>query len=323
MFLIISFLIFNVIILINAVRLIKNGHKIIKPYYIFTFIIFTLSQLFLTYGYLLLYKNELSQLFPNVEAVSRFVMKTDYSSNYSVCAFVLVLAADIFFVGVMFRSSKSDAIKEEYDMRELQNEIALKSYKASEENVLKLYKFYHDMGNILQIINTVSSKDYNCNEDLMSSSKLLSSKFSSSVPKRYTYNTLVNAILINKADYCEINGISYLFDIRLPEQIGIPEIDLCKAFTNIIDNSINAAESTESKQFLFRSFIEEDTLYLITENDIPVFENRNKSEPKPIHGYGKIIMNDLAQKHSGSYIINSKDNTFSAALVLKVNNNCD
>lgn len=62
------------------------------------------------------------------------------------------------------------------------------------------------------------------------------------------------------------NEIDFDFDLRVPEILDIEEIDICKAYVNIFDNSINAAKAIDGKRYVkIKSFTDEsDGMLYIT-----------------------------------------------------------
>lgn len=78
----------------------------------------------------------------------------------------------------------------------------------------------------------------------------------------------VDALLAMKAAACEQAGIRADFRAMLPERIGLPDIDACAAFSNIIDNAIAGARDAapEHRFVVVRARTDESHLVIAAEN---------------------------------------------------------
>lgn len=319
-YLVVNSMLFAVLLFINFLRVRSGGQRLMNPYYLISFFFLAVSQLFLSLGIVSLVGNDYFRSSSDLSALAGISGNNSLFFFFRIVACFVALIADFFFIGIMVRSSRAEAIREEYRLRERQNEIDLENYKAQEANILSLRKLYHDMANILQTMNMLAQEvDAGRAKDVQIATAQLTENFEKKRPESFTKNSLVNAILVRKAGECKKKQIAYTFDILLPKNIGIEEIDLCKAFTNIIDNAIESAELAKKQSIVFRSFLDDKTLYLVTENELPVNNELNKN--KKIHGYGQRIMNDLAMNYHGSYTATVNGSLYSAVLVLNCRKN--
>ena len=209
--------------------------------------------------------------------------------------------ADIALFITMVHSSQNERLREELKMQEYQNSVNLEYYKNVEKNSVEARKIRHDFANMVQTAYEIMENG--TDSDKESAKKMfaqLKAEVSDIKIERFCQNTLVNAIASNKAAECRKNDIDFDFDLRVPETLGIEEVDICKAYVNIFDNAINAAKAIDGKRYVkIKSFTDESDgmLYITGENNVaPDYEDKKKSRTGE-HGYGLRILRDTAEKY--------------------------
>ena len=229
--------------------------------------------------------------------------------------------ADIALFVTMIHSSQNEKLREELRMQEYQNSVNLEYYKNVEQNSVEARKIRHDLANMVQTAYEIME---NGTESDKESAKKMFAQLKTEVSdikiERFCQNTLVNAIASNKADECRKNDIDFDFDLRVPEDLGIEEVDICKAYVNIFDNAINAAKAIDGKRYVkIKSFTDESDgmLYITGENNVaPDYEDKKKSRTGE-HGYGLRILRDTAEKYGGRLVTSDKGNTFTVVMTMK------
>ena len=229
--------------------------------------------------------------------------------------------ADIALFITMVHSSQNERLREELKMQEYQNSVNLEYYKNVEKNSVEARKIRHDLANMVQT--TYEIMENGTDSDKESAKKMfaqLKAEVSDIKIERFCQNTLVNAIASNKAAECRENDIDFDFDLRVPETLGIEEVDICKAYVNIFDNAINAAKAIDGKRYVkIKSFTDESDgmLYITGENNVaPDYEDKKKSRTGE-HGYGLRILRDTAEKYGGRLVTSDKGNTFTVVMTIK------
>lgn len=230
--------------------------------------------------------------------------------------------ADIALFITMAHSSQNERLREELKMQEYQNSVNLEYYKNVEKNSVEARKIRHDLANMVQTAYEIMENG--TDSDKESAKKMfaqLKAEVSDIKIERFCQNTLVNAIASNKAAECRKNEIDFDFDLRVPEDLGIEEVDICKAYVNIFDNAINAAKAIDGKRYVkIKSFTDESDgmLYITGENNVaPDYEDKKKSRTGE-HGYGLRILRDTAEKYGGRLVTDDKGNTFTVVMTMKV-----
>lgn len=229
--------------------------------------------------------------------------------------------ADIALFVTMIHSSQNEKLREELKMQEYQNSVNLEYYKNVEQNSVEARKIRHDLANMVQTACEIMENG--TDSDKESAKKMLSqlkAEVSDIKIERFCQNTLVNAIASNKAAECRKNEIDFDFDLRVPETLGIEEIDICKAYVNIFDNAINAAKAIDGKRYVkIKSFTDESDrmLYITGENNVaPDYEDKKKSRTGE-HGYGLRILRDTAEKYGGRLVTDDKGDTFTVVMTMR------
>lgn len=229
--------------------------------------------------------------------------------------------ADIALFVTMIHSSQNEKLREELKMQEYQNSVNLEYYKNVEKNSVEARKIRHDLANMVQTACEIMENG--TDSDKESAKKMfaqLKAEVSDIKIERFCQNTLVNAIASNKAAECRKNDIDFDFDLRVPETLGIEEVDICKAYVNIFDNAINAAKAIDGKRYVkIKSFTNESDgmLYITGENNVaPDYEDKKKSRTGE-HGYGLRILRDTAEKYGGRLVTDDKGDTFTVVMTMR------
>ena len=231
-------------------------------------------------------------------------------------AMVLTVIADIMVFLTYDKISKNEIMERELRERDFRERIMMEHYKSLEENALQMRKLRHDFANALEIANYMA-------ESSSSSSKATAEKMLDSMEQelrsihfeRYCQNELVNSIISEKAKICRDNGIEAVFKAIIPEKTGIEEFDMCRALTNIINNSIEAAEQSEDdKNICVEADYSDGALTVTSENAaVPHIDKKDGKE----HGLGLKIIKDIAKKYDGKFTTENDGETYKVTLILK------
>lgn len=230
--------------------------------------------------------------------------------------------ADIALFVTMIHSSQNEKLREELRMQEYQNSVNLEYYKNVEKNSVEARKIRHDLANMVhtayEIMENGTDGDKEAAKRMFAQ---LKTEVSDIKIERFCENPLVNAIASNKAAECRKNNIEFDFDLRVPETVGIEEVDICKAYVNIFDNAINAAKAIDGKRYVkIKSFTDgsDGMLYITGENNVaPDYEDKKKSRTGE-HGYGLRILRDTAEKYGGRLVTDDKGDTFTVVMTMRV-----
>lgn len=143
----------------------------------------------------------------------------------------------------------------------------------------------------------------------------------------YCSNTFINAILQAKkseADKYQIHTDFHIHLSKLDEDLDrINEADLCSLLFNLLDNAMEACRSanTSSPFFCLEIYRKGDILHLHmvnSKNRSVVFNRKTTKADSSTHGFGILIMEDIAQKYNGYCLWEDKKETFCSSIILNL-----
>lgn len=116
-------------------------------------------------------------------------------------------------------------------------------------------------------------------------------------------NETANAVLASKAEEMARKGLEGTFQISLPKELPIADMDLCALIGNALDNAMEAAVKASDKRIQIRCRADKGMLMLQTINALTGDENPDlsttKQDPKS-HGFGLPGMREIAARYGGS-----------------------
>ena len=236
-------------------------------------------------------------------------------------AAVLCIISDAVLFYIMSRSAQNEKLREELRIKDYQNALNLEYYRNLENSSGEVRKIRHDLANIIEtayeVVHGGTEVDRESAERMLDQ---LKTQVEDIKIEKFCLNTLVNAIASNKAKECRENGIAYDFNLDVPKSVGMEEVDVCKAYVNIFDNAINAAEALEDNRYIkIKSFVDENDgmLYISSENAVaPDYEEKKKKRTGE-HGYGLKILEETAEKYGGHVAAKQSGGIFTCAFAAK------
>ena len=234
------------------------------------------------------------------------------SGGLVLTAVVLCVVADIFALRGYIENASIATLESKVAVLEYQNEINLQYYSDMRENESDLRKIKHDFVNILQVVKSLMENGKT--DDAAEAQRLydsLTEEIGDIRLNDYCDNSLVNAILSGKLKKCKKAEIETDLDIRIPAELTIEDIDLCRVLVNLTDNAIEACEKLEQERFIKLDMFEKDGyLYIKTVNrSVDGGETDETSTTKADrvnHGFGTKILRDIAAKYEGEFIFSNE-----------------
>lgn len=142
---------------------------------------------------------------------------------------------------------------------------------------------------------------------------------------KYCENELLNIILSIKIEESKKYDINIELKIDYFIELNMEDIDVCNIFTNLLDNSIEAAKKSENKNI--KLYICEKNGYVIIKNEnfckcykkneAGKFETTKKD--KKSHGYGIKIIEKTLEKYNGDLNIRIDNGIFRMIILLPQN----
>lgn len=172
--------------------------------------------------------------------------------------------------------------------------------------------------------------------------------FFGALDERYCENGAANALISVKARACKELGIDFDCNAVLPEGLPVSDVDLCVAFSNLLDNAANSCRKVEAgrRSIVLKACVAPGILVVDVTNSCPAEAcaqggsasrvgraaaaasrfaleggsgSRRGGEPLlREHGWGLLILKDLAERYDGSFETSCADGVFRATVVLSL-----
>lgn len=232
-----------------------------------------------------------------------------YMNSNTLNLFVFVV--DTLLFATIFMISFISDIDESIDLNNIEREMV------SQEKSIALYKEQSKQLSEKAEQMKESFKDLIENYDSTSSINqsdlnVAIDKFEKIQINKYTQNNLIEAILDEKLSSVS-KDVKVTTNVNLPKNININELDLCRIFCNILDNSIEAVENAENKVMNIYSNCIDGKFTLLVENGVGMKKNSAKKH----YGLGLLIIDDICHKYGGKMTSKFKKNTFQTLVELK------
>lgn len=210
----------------------------------------------------------------------------------------------------IFASQLQQAQTELDTMRQMQNNTVI--YRHDIRHHLSLIGGFAADGDLLKI------KDYlACTE----------ADIDALTPVRYCTNDTVNLILSNFVARAKKVNVVLQINVKLPEELGVNDTELCALLSNALENAIIAAAQMEEEKLrkvYVHAVINNGKLLISTENAYVGEIERDGELPKSKnkaagHGFGIKSMVAIVERHRGLYSFETKGGVFILRLMLPLN----
>lgn len=235
----------------------------------------------------------------------------------------LICTFYLFFVLLYYneaqKQSRSERERDIIASQLHQVKLELSTMRQMQKNTM-IYR--HDMRHHLSLIggyatdgNIVKIKEYLA---------ITESDIDAMTPKCYCENETVNLILSNFEARSKKEGVVFHADVKLPEYIGLHDIELCSLLSNALENAIHAAARVEDQKLrkvFIQAVMRGDRLVLSTENayvgeiemegELPTSKNK-----KDGHGFGIKSIIAIVERHGGLYSFETDGGLFILQLLI-------
>ncbi len=237
-----------------------------------------------------------------------------------ICTFYLV------FVLLYYNESQNQAkAKRERDIfaNQLQQaQIDLDTMRQMQNNT-RIYR--HDMRHHLSLIDSFAFEGnlQKINEYLA----ITEADIDALTPVHYCENETVNLILSSFETRAKKEHVVLHTDVKLPEELGINDTELCALLSNALENAITAAAQVEDdklRKVYIHAVINNGRLIMSTENAyvgmIDMEGELPKSKSKEVgHGFGIKSMISIVERYGGLYSFETEGGVFILRLLLPLN----
>lgn len=136
----------------------------------------------------------------------------------------------------------------------------------------------------------------------------------------------IDALLAAKLQACEEKGIRATLLAEVPQDVSLPMVDACAAFSNVLDNAINACEAVrpDGRWIDLRARTEGGYLVIKASNSCAAAAanaraaRRRNDAPFREHGWGLTILQGLADRYDGALSTQQSGETWQTTLMLQL-----
>ena len=211
--------------------------------------------------------------------------------------------------------------KRNMKIAEEKEKILYKYYKVAKENNENASMIKHDLKNQIQIAYAMESK----NNNVINILEDIDAELDKVNTNIYSKNEILNTVLLLKKIEAKKFDINMVYKIDKSISLdSMKDSDVCKLFSNILDNSIEASKKTDDKKILLKLCKRNDYIVLICENTYKEELRKNilgfltTKENKKEHGYGIKIIKSISDKYGGEMNIQAKNGSFKVIMVFYI-----
>ena len=208
--------------------------------------------------------------------------------------------------------------KRNMKIAEEKEKILYKYYKVAKENNENASMIKHDLKNQIQIAYAMRNK----NDNFVNILEDIDAELDKVNTNIYSKNEILNTVLLLKKIEAKKFDINMVYKIDKSISLdSMKDSDVCKLFSNILDNSIEASKKTDDKKILLKLCKRNDYIVLICENTYKEELRKNilgfltTKENKKEHGYGIKIIKSIVDKYDGEINIQVKNGIFKVIIV--------
>lgn len=291
----------------------KKDDVAFAKFSIIEFLVVVIAQLICVFAVMMILNED--KTFAPEKILAIFGKNSSVAVGFLVVSGALFLISDFALLLLMVKEAKSGKLKDELALAEYKNEINLEYYKTIENSIEETRKIRHDLANIVSVAyGMIQTGDAEESKNILD---MLSDSVKNIHIEKYAENTLINTILSIKAQTCREQGITFDFDVSLPQKAGIDDIDFCKAFVNLIDNAIAGAGRSEKKYIEVKCHIENGEIYIAVLNSCTSEQSTAAKKKDKSHGFGQKILSDIAIAYGGKFVAGQNGDEYRAVLALK------
>lgn len=144
-------------------------------------------------------------------------------------------------------------------------------------------------------------------------------------PKHYCENGILNLLLSRFATIAQEKEIKYYFDVKLPQQLPISDIEVCTMLSNAFENTFNALSQIETdNRYLNMLFTTHHNMLIFSlDNACDQTLKIDGTVPKAVddnHGYGTRSIALISTKHGGDAYFKAEGGMFKLMVTIPLKN---
>jgi len=178
------------------------------------------------------------------------------------------------------------------------------SFREMERSHQQLHKLRHDISSHILCLQNMAETGSMEQKEFANA---LKSKFDEASRGAICTNTVLNSILLKTKESCEEKNIEASFQISVPHELLISDIDLICVFSNLTSNAVQACERvSDGRRFIRLAVVlKSGVLTAFMENSSPKdgesYLYSTAKIDKQNHGWGNKIIREITEKYDGSF----------------------
>lgn len=234
-----------------------------------------------------------------------------------ICTFYLVFV--LLYYNESQKQAEAQRERDIFASQLQQSQLELDNMRQMQSNTV-IYR--HDMRHHLSLIGGFAADG-----DLQKIKEYLATTeadINALTPVRYCENEIVNLILSSFENKARKIQVTLHADVKLPEELGVNDTELCALLSNALENAIIAAAQVEEEKLrkvYIHAIVNGERLVISTENayvgKIEMEGELPKSNRKYAgHGFGIKSMAAIVERHGGLYSFEAEGGVFIMHLLL-------
>ncbi|WP_198527277.1 sensor histidine kinase [Candidatus Stoquefichus sp. SB1] len=177
-------------------------------------------------------------------------------------------------------------------------------YQSILENYENLRKFKHDISAYLATVQyLLNNKNYSELNDYL---KSFNQEISEMQNDHLTNNDMINAVIMQLYNHIKDNNIRFEIHDYTEREIKMESIEIVSLFYNLLNNAIEAAKQSLSKEITITIKSSKNSVAIKLENSVSnefniedIYNYRTSKNDKKNHGIGLVNMNKIIEKYDG------------------------
>jgi len=234
--------------------------------------------------------------------------------------FVITIIAYVLIFDIAKTTREKEALQGTQMALSLMLESAHQQLSALQTTQKQAAVYRHDMRHHLALIG--GYLDDGETEKARNYIRLAQADIEAITPKRYCENNAVNLILSYFELKAKNKGVQFSVEAQLPQDIPIPETELCALLSNGLENAVDAAAQVTDEHFRkvkISCHTHKNNLLLYIENSFTgkmAIKDGIPQSKRENHGFGTKSMAMIAEKYNGYCSFENTDEIFILRIVL-------
>lgn len=238
---------------------------------------------------------------------------------------ILSLVADIAMYRALMQNTKTRELTARLTEMQREMDMQLRYYDGLAGQIRQVREYRHDINNLIEVTEALLRSE-SCSEDGRLLLEEIKERAASSKIPVYSGNPTVNAVLYHKLDYAKKEGIDFKVSIDASESFPFDRADICSVFANLLDNAFREAANTENSFASVTAARKKGLLFIEVTNSTKKSFGMEGTKPSTDkedcenHGLGLAIVENIAKKYDGRFMLTAANGTARAVITLPLEN---